>query len=343
MKKYELNRALSIRKYQNKNQIVLGQTSQKSYAIEFSNELEKYLQFSQEPFSISESILFLIELGMCEEDASEFTKDLISKNILIETNSADYRYDRHNLYFSFENKICQNYESILKSKKIMVLGCGGIGSNCAQMLAASGIGSLVLVDPDIIEISNLPRTLLFNEEHLGHYKVEIAKEQILKKQSDIKIFTCKESLQNTNIAKFAHQYFDTNFIILSGDSPNIHESAELLSKKIKAPIINAGYVDMLGVVGPIIEPDTRSFFGRENALYNFEFGKELNSKLQAPSYGPLNFLVSSITVNEILRYLLGYKIETKSRRIVINSFNYCIEKQECLTQINQVKQSYDSL
>ncbi len=57
----------------------------------------------------------------------------------------------------------------------MIIGLGGIGSPVAQYLAAAGIGSLILIDNDKVELSNLHRQILFNETDIGYYKAERAK------------------------------------------------------------------------------------------------------------------------------------------------------------------------
>ncbi|RUR14106.1 HesA/MoeB/ThiF family protein [Legionella sp. km772] len=57
---------------------------------------------------------------------------------------------------------------------ILIVGLGGIGSPVAQYLAASGVGRLVLVDDDKVELTNLHRQILFNESDIGCYKTETA-------------------------------------------------------------------------------------------------------------------------------------------------------------------------
>lgn len=66
-------------------------------------------------------------------------------------------------------------QEALSNATIMVVGLGGIGSPVAQYLAAAGVGKLILIDNDKVDLSNLHRQILFNESDVGCYKAEKAK------------------------------------------------------------------------------------------------------------------------------------------------------------------------
>jgi len=67
----------------------------------------------------------------------------------------------------------------LKKSKVAVFGIGGVGSFAAEALARAGIGKFVLVDKDVVEITNLNRQLIATRKTLGRPKAEIMKERIL--------------------------------------------------------------------------------------------------------------------------------------------------------------------
>ena len=62
----------------------------------------------------------------------------------------------------------------LKAAKIVVIGAGGIGSAVISALAGAGVGTLTIIDDDVIELANLHRQLLFRERDAGHPKAELA-------------------------------------------------------------------------------------------------------------------------------------------------------------------------
>ena len=76
---------------------------------------------------------------------------------------------------------------LLRQKKVAVFGLGGVGSFVAESLARAGVGSLVLVDKDVIEESNLNRQLYALHSTVGRPKVEVAKERCLDINPDVQI------------------------------------------------------------------------------------------------------------------------------------------------------------
>lgn len=75
----------------------------------------------------------------------------------------------------------------LAESRALVIGLGGLGSPAAMYLAASGVGRLVLVDYDQVELSNLQRQVLHRTRHIGEAKVEAARETLLEINPDIRI------------------------------------------------------------------------------------------------------------------------------------------------------------
>lgn len=71
----------------------------------------------------------------------------------------------------------------LMEASVAIVGVGGLGQLCAQYLSAAGIGRMTLIDDDKVELSNLPRQLLFSHDDCGQYKVELARDRLVEKGS----------------------------------------------------------------------------------------------------------------------------------------------------------------
>ena len=93
------------------------------------------------------------------------------------------RYNRHIIL----QEVGLAGQEKLKQSKILVIGAGGLGCPVLLYLAAAGVGTIGIIDHDVVSISNLQRQVLYTEEDLGKLKVEVAKEKLLKQNPYIKI------------------------------------------------------------------------------------------------------------------------------------------------------------
>lgn len=114
-----------------------------------------------------------------------------------------------------ENKYL--YQEALRSKKICVLGCGGLGTHILFELVALGVKYLTLLDFDKIELSNLNRQILYKEEDIGTEKVTTAKRRLLEFNSDLQITTHSKLLASTD--DVAHVIQGHDLVICIADKP----------------------------------------------------------------------------------------------------------------------------
>ncbi|WP_076536368.1 HesA/MoeB/ThiF family protein [Shewanella sp. UCD-KL21] len=75
----------------------------------------------------------------------------------------------------------------LLNSRVLIIGIGGLGHSVAQQLAAAGVGELILMDHDKVELSNLPRQLLFNEQDIGLSKALLAEDKLATAYEDVNI------------------------------------------------------------------------------------------------------------------------------------------------------------
>lgn len=88
-----------------------------------------------------------------------------------------------------EYLIGENNVNKLAHAHVAVFGCGGVGSYVIEALARSGVGSLTLIDKDVVDITNINRQLIADTTTIGKPKVEVEKERLLKINPNLKITT----------------------------------------------------------------------------------------------------------------------------------------------------------
>jgi molybdopterin-synthase adenylyltransferase len=95
------------------------------------------------------------------------------------------RYARHVLL----DQIGIEGQTHLLNGHVLIIGAGGLGCAAAPYLASAGVGKITLVDPDIVELSNLQRQILHYQENIGLAKVESVRQSLYQINPDIEIHT----------------------------------------------------------------------------------------------------------------------------------------------------------
>jgi len=114
------------------------------------------------------------------------------------------RYSRHIMLPEVGEK---GQEKLLKSR-VLLLGAGGLGSPAALYLAATGVGTLGLIDADTVDASNLQRQILHGTSSLGVPKVESGKNRLQDLNPDVKVIPFQERLTSENIDRIFDQGWD---------------------------------------------------------------------------------------------------------------------------------------
>lgn len=112
------------------------------------------------------------------------------------------RYSRHILLPEVGGK----GQKKLSQAKVFLVGAGGLGCPAAYYLAAAGIGTIGLVDSDVVDLSNLQRQVLHHTKDVGQSKVHSAKEKILALNPDVQVHTYETRFTSQNARDLISQY-----------------------------------------------------------------------------------------------------------------------------------------
>jgi molybdopterin/thiamine biosynthesis adenylyltransferase/rhodanese-related sulfurtransferase len=143
------------------------------------------------------------------------------------------RYSRHFLL----PEVGEKGQAKLLDAKVLLIGAGGLGSPTAYYLAAAGVGTIGIVDDDVVDRSNLQRQILHNEDRVGMPKVESARLTLQGLNPDVKVIGYQERVTSENIMRLIDGYdivvdgcdnFPTRYLVndacVFANKPNVHGS-----------------------------------------------------------------------------------------------------------------------
>ncbi len=138
-----------------------------------------------------------------------------------------------NKFSRLEKVIGKENLNNLKNKSVLILGCGGVGGYVVESLARSGIGTLILVDFDVIDESNINRQIIALDSTIGKNKVDVFEERIKDINKECKVIKIKKFIDEDNIVEL----FDYNidFFVDACDAVPTKKAVikECLKRKIK--------------------------------------------------------------------------------------------------------------
>jgi molybdopterin/thiamine biosynthesis adenylyltransferase len=129
------------------------------------------------------------------------------------------------------------------SKRILIVGIGGLGVPAACALVRAGFVDLGLIDPDVIDLSNLPRQVIFGESGIGTSKVIAAARHLTEILPDAKTEPIARSLDAANAAEIVARF---DFVIDATDSPATKFLINDVCVELRVPFVYGG---VLGVSG----------------------------------------------------------------------------------------------
>lgn len=189
----------------------------------------------------------------------------------------------------------------LARASVLVIGVGALGSPAAWHLAAAGIGSLVLADPDRVEISNLPRQLLYRMSSLGEPKADLAAARLRSHFPGLRVHALRSEVDAANAAPLIAA---ADFTIDATDGVmakfTINDSAVALGRAFcHAGIL--GFQGQLLTVRPGVGPCLRCLFPEAPD------DLEIASCRQAGVAGPVAAIIGALQAREAIACLLGHK------------------------------------
>jgi molybdopterin/thiamine biosynthesis adenylyltransferase len=200
----------------------------------------------------------------------------------------------------------------LSKIRVLQIGAGGLGSSFALYIVAAGIKELTIIDNDTVSISNLQRQILYKESQIGREKVLAAKESLVSLNSEVKINTYNEYVDENSIVKYVE---NKDFIVDCSDNFKTKFLVNEIAVNFNLKAVIAGIKDFYGQI-ITINP-------KKSACYECVFTKP---RIMDPIEGPLPVIgvtpgiLGTLEALEVIKTTLGLP-NLENKLLMVNLLN----------------------
>ena len=235
------------------------------------------------------------------------------------------RYQRHLLL----PEVGEEGQLKLMDSRVLLLGAGGLGSPAALYLAAAGVGTLGIVDMDVVDESNLQRQILHNVERIGERKVDSAKKTLTAINPDVNVVTYDVRLGADNILDILDGY---DVVVDGADNFPSRYILNDASVKLGIPVVHGSIFRFEGqvtVFDPRNGPTYRDMLPEPPPA---EFAP---SCAEAGVLGVLPGIVGSVQALETIKLLLGLGEGLSGRLVAFDALDMTFREYRLQRDPNQ--------
>ncbi len=205
------------------------------------------------------------------------------------------RYSRHTLL----PEVGVDGQLKMLNAKVLLLGAGGLGAPTALYLAAAGIGTLGLVDDDVVDASNLQRQVIHNTERIGVPKTESARLTIEALNPDVNVVEHRVRLDASNIVELLGEY---DVIVDGADNFPTRYLLNDASVRLRKPVVSASILSFDGQISTFVPYEGPCY----RCLYPTPPPAELAPSCSANGVlGVMAGTMGLLQANEVLKLVLG--------------------------------------
>ncbi len=181
----------------------------------------------------------------------------------------------------------------LKQAKVIIAGSGGLGCPASIYLAAAGVGTIRIVDPDRVELSNLNRQILHWDKDIGRNKVDSAAEKLIQVNQEVKIEAIEEIINEANVSQLV-----TGFDLIVDALDNLPTRYLLNKAAIEKhiPFIHGAVYGFEGRAMTVIPGKTACL----RCVYRGLIPEE-----KFPVIGVTPAVIGCIQATEVIKYIVG--------------------------------------
>ncbi len=209
----------------------------------------------------------------------------------------------------------------IQNSKVLVVGCGGLGSPVIDLLSRAGVGIIGMMDNDKVSLSNLHRQIMFTADDVGKYKVNILEKKISKINKKVKVKIYRNKADEKNLGKILKKY---DVIVDGTDNFKAKFLLNKFSLKYKKKLI----------IGAISKFEGHIFtfdfsLKKSPCLKCFYQGEPAEGVLDCETDGILGstaVITGSLQANEVLKAILNVGKNLNSHILIIDLLNLKFRK-----------------
>jgi adenylyltransferase/sulfurtransferase len=190
----------------------------------------------------------------------------------------------------------------LKKSTVFIAGAGGLGSVSTYYLTACGVGKLIIVDKDSVEMTNLNRQILHWTEDVGRKKIDSAKEKLSRLNPNVNIEVVEAEITEENVLSLIG---GADILVDALDNIETRRVLNRASVMKGVPYVFGGVEGLNGMVS--------TFVPKETGCFECVFPKQFKISEEIGVVGPTPGIVGSIQAMEVIKLILGIEGTLKNR------------------------------
>ena len=206
-------------------------------------------------------------------------------------------------------------QSRLAAATVMIVGLGGLGSSASIYLAAAGVGHLVLIDFDTVDLSNLQRQIVHTTADIGKPKVESASARLVALNPDLKLTLINRLL---NESEFAALMQDADVVIDATDNFDTRFALNRASIQTRTPLVSAAAIRFEAQIS-VFDPRQH-----DSPCYRCLYAEDNQIDATCTANGvmaPLLGIVGSIQASEAMKLIMDIGSTLRGKLMLLDILN----------------------
>ena len=210
----------------------------------------------------------------------------------------------------------------LKEARVVIAGSGGLGSPIALYLTAAGVGTVRIIDNDVVELSNLNRQILYWDKDIGKEKAKSAYDKLTQLNKNVTIETIDATIDETNVYDLTAGF---DVIVDAMDNMPTRYLLNKAAIEHKMPFVHGAVSGLEGRAMTVIPGESACI----RCLYH-----TAASKKKFPVLGTTSAIIGAIQATEVIKYLTGIGTLLTNRLLIYDGLNMKFTELSVVRNVN---------